>query len=81
MKINYSRFKVAMLGFIGIFLTIWVSIKFFQTTVAFTSFETIVICFFIIQQLFISMFFMFWGMEPYTSNFEIFEKKKGDLKE
>jgi len=78
MKINFSRFKVLTLGIIGLLSTIWVSINFIRTTVEFTSFETIVICFFIIQMIFLSLFFMEWGMEPYIPEFEAFEKKEKD---
>jgi len=61
---NVSRFKVFFYGWVGIVLSCGITVNMIQAMKSFTPFEQIALCFFVIQLVFISLFFIFWGMEP-----------------
>ncbi len=61
---NISRFKVFFYGWVGIVLACGIAVNMISVMKAFTPFEQIVLCLFIIQLVLMSLFFVFWGMEP-----------------
>jgi len=79
MTFNISRLKVGALGVMGTLFTIGTSIKYFKITTEFKPFENIVICLLILQMTFMSLFFIWWGLEPYM-DIPAFNKEKGDEK-
>lgn len=64
MNFNLSRVKVGLMGVIGTLVIITTGINYFKITTEFKPFENIVICFLILQMTFISLFFIWWGLEP-----------------
>jgi hypothetical protein len=72
-----SRFKVGAGGVMGILVIMAFSANYFKITTEFKPFENIVICFLILQMIFMSLFFIWWGLEPYM-DISTFTKKKRD---
>jgi hypothetical protein len=62
---NISRFKVFWLGLVGILCIYTMGIDMIKALDYFPSFEKIVLCLLLLQLIFASLFFLYWGLEPF----------------
>ena len=61
---NISRFKVFFLGLLGLIVVYTAGINTLVAMTVFTSFEKITLCYLVLQLIFVSLFLLFWGLEP-----------------
>jgi len=72
---NISRFKVFFLGLMGILVVYTAGINTLSIMSVFTPFEKITMCYLLLQLILISLFLLFWGLEPIVPDFRWGEDK------
>ena len=73
---NFSRFKIFVIGLMGLLMVYTTGISVLQGIKVFAPFVQIVLCFLLFNLIMVSLFFVFWGLEPIMPDLKLREGKK-----